>query len=155
MNRINRELAEDMAEELNVLLGAWYANREDGSVHTQQLRRSELAAGERIMQSVIEEREDGLLVVLAVGGTAIEGTRFIKGAYDMYGRRHVTIKPGSRVPLERAERWTHTVDNPLEPTLRNTLYAGDIRVMVSIDEIAIAVSKTGDMGGGLEVVEKV
>lgn len=147
--KLSQTRAEESASELTVLLKSWYAGRDNDSIQIQRSRLSQLVMGESLLDRLVYEISPPYKTIFTVGEIAVTGTRFNKGAYDFYSKRDHRVLPRRDISLTRTERWTHAVDNPLEPENRRTLFAGNFRSLVSIDQIAAGLSG----GGHLSVVE--
>jgi hypothetical protein len=128
------EQAERDLKELNVILGAWYRNRESDSVFIQNLRENEYWAGVRFVKGLIHRTQPERRLHLRIGETAVTTAE------------HKELAPGAELDL-RAEdiRMKRT---PGSTELREELFVG------WIDRLPLSeVARTLTEGGELSVVE--
>lgn len=134
---------EKAAEDLEVAsstLRTWKAGEDSDSVLVQKLRTFDLVRASSLLYELIHKVQPTELVQLTVGEIAIEGSSFMKGAYDFYSEHPVDIAPKSQISCIRADYYGRASEYEL--------YVGDYEALVAVSSVAATLRQ----GGRLDIV---
>jgi hypothetical protein len=145
MARIELDKAQHDLTEIGWRLQTWQVFDKTDSILIQRTRDYEMGQCALIMEALLYDVQPEHRLRLTVGRTAIRGSEFWKGAYDMYSETHRNLDPDTELVLERTQQvFMHKFWQPPKAEL----FVGDFSVLVGLS----AVSKTLTEGGQLAVV---
>lgn len=141
MQSYSHEQSDRDVAELLTILRVWNQTNDSDSVEFQGLRAIEFNVGVRFAEKLVQDLQPERRLRLKIGGSAVRGFYFSKGAYDMQHTRNIELEPGYDLPLER----TGTLIHLHGPSISNEHYLAG-RYAVNLTTVAETLGDGGSLG---------
>ena len=144
---INQERALHDLESVSLALRAWHRFKNTDSKMIDRYRSHDLLTAKTEFTNMHYHLEPGLRIQIHTGDEPVEGSTFVKGAYDMISERREPVEPGSTIDFIRIDEMQWNEGWGVKPY--TTFYVGSYAVLLSLPSLA----ETLSVGGNLSLTE--